>query len=393
MKKLFFVLFLSLTLQLNAFAKTGISFIYINGSNIKDAKIKKWYINGIKKFHPHMKNAFEQEGFTQKRILKNGKYFIEESPLIFSWGDSNHKNSSCANNSKTPKGPIVWFSGKIRSTATNLLHDIIWVQNYHNMNLVLDKLHKTVMAEIQKGNKIIFYGYSSGSFITYDYLLARIPYINIAELFNYANVSKQQRDFVSQHPMKNTCMHALVQNFATLSAEGHIIINNDLNSFEKNYMNLNEATDKVCVPCNAIVGVVNIASPLVLFNSDISDPGFQITYYNRLLYKYIFENDMFWLTVNYREDPLSFPSGRNLTIEEIENRINLAIEPNAGFIYDQSDTKGGFFAMTHLHYLKRTKALANAIAKAYENGYRYQYSKCFEQKNIIKYPQKIDVKP
>lgn len=394
MKKFCLVIFLFFVLQLNAFAKTGISFIYINGSNIKDEKIKKWYLKGVQKFHPYMKNAFEKDPLTRKCLLKDGKYFIKETPVIFSWGDKDHNNSTGINNkSNLSRGLVTWFACKVRSTAKNVLHDIIWVQDYSNMNLVLDKLHETVKAEIQKGNKIVLYGYSSGSFITYDYLLKRTPYINVATLFNSVNVSKEQRDFVSQHPMKNTCVSALEKELAVFSADGHIIIDNDFNSFKENYANLNEETCMVCVPENTVLGIVNIASPLVLFNSDVSDPNYKLTYYNRLLYKYILEDNMFWLTVNYREDALSFPSGRNLTIGEIEDIINLSIEPCTGFIYDQSDTRGGLFAITHLHYLSKTKTLSKKVVKAYEDGYKNQYNDKFKQKTINKCPNNLNLIP
>lgn len=394
MKKLFLVIFLLFVSSLSAFANTGVSFIYINGSNIKDAKIKKWYSKGVQRFHPYMKSAFEQNTFTQQHFLKCGKYFIEKKPVIFSWGDNNHNNSGCSKkNSAMSKGLITWLASQIRSTAKNVLHDIIWVQDYKNMNSVLDKLHKTVCAEIQKGNKVVLYGYSSGSFITYDYLLARTPYINVADYFNSVDVPKAQRDFVFRHPMRNTCMSALVQELAVFSADGHIIIDNDLNPFEKNYMNLNAETDAVCLPDNAVLGIVNIASPLVLFKSDISDPNFKLTYYNRLLYKYILEDDMFWVTVNYREDALSFPTERNLTIEEIENITNLAIEPRTGFIYDQSNTRGGILALSHLRYLSKTKALSKNVVKAYVDGYRYQYGGGCKQNAANKCQKKVEVKP
>ena len=394
MKKLCLVFFLFFALQLNALAKTGISFIYINGSNIKDEKIKKWYLKGVRNFHPCMKNAFEQNPFTQKHFLKCGKYFIEEQPVIFTWGDKDHQNSAIVKEkSATQKGLIVWLASQIRSTAKNVLHDIIWVQNHHNMNLVLDKLHKSMMAEMQKGNKIVLYGYSSGSFITYEYLLSRTSYINVAEFFNSVDVSKEQRDFASQHPMKNTCISALEQKLAVFSADGHFIISKDFESFENSYMNLNAETDAVCVPDKTVLGVINIASPLVLFKSDISDPNFPLTYYNRLLYKYIFENDMFWLTLNYREDALSFPSGKNLTIEEIENITNLAIGPSTGFIYDQSKTKGGILAITHMHYLSQPKTLSKSLVKGYENGYRYQYDDEFKQKNSSNNHKKMNITP
>lgn len=112
MKKIFIVIFLFFLLPLNVFAKTGISFIYINGSNINDAKIHKWYLRGIWKFHPCMKNAFEQNCFTQKCFLKNGQYFIEEMPITFFWGD---KKKYC--DLISPKGLVTRLACRIRLTA------------------------------------------------------------------------------------------------------------------------------------------------------------------------------------------------------------------------------------------------------------------------------------
>ena len=42
--------------------------------------------------------------------------------------------------------------------------------------------------------------------------------------------------------------------------------------------------------------------------------------------KYIIENGLFFITVNYREDPLGFPSTKNLTIDEMEKLANIEIE-------------------------------------------------------------------
>ncbi|MDD3437549.1 MAG: hypothetical protein PHC64_10395 [Candidatus Gastranaerophilales bacterium] len=288
MKKLCLVIFLFFTLPLNVFAKTGISFIYINGSNVNDPQINKWYNKGIRKFHPSIKNAFEQNPSSQKYFLKDGEYFIEEAPVTFFWGDKNYQKSVFAReDSYVSKGLVTWIARQIRKTVLNVLHDIIWAQNFHNMTLILNDLHETVGTELKKCNKIVLYGYSSGSIIAYEYLLTRTPYINVAEFFNSINATKEQIDFVSRYPMKNTCISALMQKIAISSSDGNIILNNDFNSFKKNYMNLNEETYKVCIPDNSVLGVIDIASPLVLFYSDISDPAFQLTYYNKLLYKYI----------------------------------------------------------------------------------------------------------
>lgn len=374
---------------MEASAQTGVSFIYINGSDINNPKIKKWYKNGIQKFHPHMKTAFEKNCFTRKCLLKNGQYVIEQVPVTFYWGDKCY-NGGAQTKQAPCIGAVTRLAKFIRMTAKNVLHDIIWVQKPENLNCVLCDLHQMVTAELQKCNKVILYGYSSGSIIAYEYLLARSPDINVAELMNCACITKEQREFALAHPLKDTCMSAL-QSLGTFSAEGHLTIDTDLNSFKKNYLGLNVQTDAICIPENSVIGVVNIASPLVLFHSDISSPDFRIDYYNRLLYKYILEHDTFWLTVNYREDPMSFPVGKNLELSELEFFTDLDITPCGGFIYDKSDTAGGVRAMAHMSYLGTSKSLSKKIAKAYAEGHSFQY--CHACHNSCKCRRKIYVRP
>lgn len=395
MKKIFLVLCLVFSFQLNCFAKTGISFIYINGSNNNDAKMKNWYEDGVTKLHPYLKKEFENNVLAQKYFLKNGQYFINERPNIFFWGDKSHEDLSFVEKNLTiSKSFSSWFAYQIRSALTKFLHDAIWVQKYRNMLPILDDLHQVVITESEKGNKVVLYGYSAGSFVTYEYLLTRIPYINVVDFFNNVDVSQAEKDFVAKHPMKNTCMNALGQNLAVFSMAGHIVPNKNEELFKTNYMNLNKITDAVCAPNHTVKGIVNFASPLVLFYSDLSDPNYDLTYYNRLLFKYIIENDMFWITVNYRADPLGFPGGRNLTIEEMESAANIDIEPHAGFVYDQSDTWGRNSALaTHTSYWATRSIFSKAVVRAYVNGYRYQYDDNFKSKTVKKIQKRLNITP
>lgn len=385
MKKILLIIFLLLFFQSNCFSQEGITFLYINGSNNNDTKMKNWYENGVKKLHPCLKKSFEGNEFTKQYFLKNGEYSIVEKPLIFFWGDrSKTELDFVENDLNMSKGFSPWVAFQVRSAITHFLHDAIWVQKYHNMLPILEDLHKDIKKETQKGNKTVLFGYSAGSFITYEYLLTRLPYINVMDFFNNTNIPQFEKDFVVQHPVKNTCMTALGTDLAVFSVTGHIIPNDDNQTFRKNYMNLNKLTDEVCTPPASIKGIVNFASPLVLFYSDLSDPNFKLTYYNRLLIKYLIENGMFWLTVNYREDPLGFPCGRNLSIEEMENIANMSIAPGSGFIYDQSDTPGHNAVFTaHTSYWATRRNFSKAIVRAYINGYKHQYDD-YKKHNFIK---------
>jgi len=391
--KRFFLLVLILFFSCGVcFAAEGISFIYINGSNNNDLKMKDWYENGVKNLHPYLKRGFEQNPLSQKYFLKDGKYFINEKPVIFFWGDKSQADLKFVErNLASSKSFSSWSAYQIRLALTKFLHDAIWVQKSYNMSKVTEDLHESVKSEVQKGNKVVLFGYSAGSFVTYEYLQTRLPFLNVADFFNKVETTDDEKDFISKHSMKDTCMVALGHSgLAVFSSTGHVVVNANPEVFKKNYMHLNEFTDSVCAPPGSVKGIVNFASPLVLFYSDLSDPSFDITYYNKLLIKYIIEKDMFWLTVNYRADPLGFPIGRNLSVEEMEQAAKLNIDPHLGFIYDQSDTWGRNSALaTHTSYWTTKRIFSKAVVKAYIDGYRHQYDKEFQKRTLKKYAKEI----
>lgn len=376
-------------------ATKGITFLYINGSNNNDEKMKTWYENGVTRLHPYMKSEFEKNPLARKYFLKDGQYKINAKPNIFFWGYKSHEDLSFVEkNLAISKGISSWFAYQIRFMLTCFLHDAIWVQKYHNMGPILDDLHNSIKAEASHGNSVVLYGYSAGSFVTYQYLLSRLTYINVNDFFKSINVPKEELDFVAKNPKKNTCMRALGEGMAVFSVSGHIIPNPNPESFKKNYLNLDTATDNVCAPNHTVKGIINFASPLVLFYSDLSDPNYDLTYYNRLLFKYIIENDMFWLTVNYRNDPLGFPGGANLTTEEIESATNIDINPNSGFIYDQSDTWSRNSALaTHTSYWATRRIFSKAVVNAYVDGYRHQYDDGFKPKRVLNFQKKFNITP
>ncbi len=47
-------------LQNVCLAQTGVSFVYINGSNNNDEKMRNWYIEGVQKLHPVMKKSLKK---------------------------------------------------------------------------------------------------------------------------------------------------------------------------------------------------------------------------------------------------------------------------------------------------------------------------------------------
>ena len=247
------------------------------------------------------------------------------------------------------------------------------------------------MAEHAKGNKVILYGYSAGTFITYEYLVNRLPYINTKDLFNSVNIADETKKYISENPTNNTCLAALSQaRIGVVSSSGNLLTDVNDQSLRKNYLHLDEATAAACIPQDSVKGIINFASPLVLFYSDVADPQYEQTYYNKLMLKYILENGLFWLTVNFKEDPLGYPTSINLTNDELNQITDINLQHPTGFIYDNSSVWSKRLCLfAHTSYWSAAKTFSKAVAKSFVEGYQFQYDPDVQEK-ILKKRQKLN---
>lgn len=372
MKKLLFLLFLLFFSPVSfAAEEKEIQFIYINGSNNNDKKMTEWFFNGVEKMHPNMVQAFNSSEFVKLKFLKNGKYKISQTPETFFWGDRSNEQIQSLNKQLTF---TKMFSPKLAQTVRSLLahylHDAIWVSHYRNMHPVIEDLHKQVLANYKKGKSVVLYGYSAGSFVTYEYMYNKLPSIDIIDYYNQTNISPEFMKFILDNKKKNTCIDALISSgLAVYSADGNLVPIENKKS-EELYKNLDDYTCEYCIPEGALSGVVNFASPLILFYSDISNPNYPFTYYNKLLYKYLLENEIFWLTVNYADDPLGYSTTKNISYKDLKDKINVDIKQNEGFLYTKSSVKSRrTFLGAHTSYWSTSKKFSKAVVDAYKEGY------------------------
>ena len=379
-----------------SFASDNVSFIYINGSNNNDEQMKNWYENGVRKLHPVLKKKLLNNSDLKKYYSQIGGLNIKDEPVIFFWGDKSKVDLDFVKEQLDLSKAISSTGAYIvRSLFAQYLHDAIWVQKPHNMIPILEDLNKVVKQEAAEGNYVVLYGYSAGTFVTYEYLFNKLPYINLKQIIGMLSTDKDLLDFVEQHPMENTCISALSYHYAgigNVTSTGHLILNQNKEELKQNYLKLNEMTQKACIPPNSVAGVVDFASPLVLFYSDMSDPNYEQNFYNRLLIKYVIENGIFMLTVNFREDPLGFPTNHNVTIDEIAKVIDMPIENPSGVIYDNSGVWGKrpcFLA--HTSYWSARGTFAKAVVKTFVNGYKFQYDPEYQKKVLKKNSKKSEL--
>ncbi len=396
MKKIILILLASVLFQPAVFAQdTNLTFIYINGSNNNDKKMKDWYIKGVNKLHPVMKKKFEKNAQIKKWAQDN-KLVIAETPVIFFWGYNSKTDLDFVkdrlNISKAFSSTLAY---EVRSLLTQFLHDAIWVQKTHNMLPILDELNQQVKQQAQNGQNVILYGYSAGTFVTYQYLFYKLPYIDTQKLLSTLTQDEDVLDFVKDNPAKMTCLSALSYdkgNIGVVTNTGRFVLNQDKEQLKENYLKLDEATENYCAPVGAVRGVVNFASPIPLFYSDVADPEYEMNFGNKYMLKYILENGIYYLTVNFREDPLGFPTSRNLTPAQLEERIDLTFDNPTSVVYDNSSVwskRSALFA--HTSYWSARGTFANGVVKSFVNGTKFYYDKEYQDKILKKKSKKAEV--
>jgi len=387
MKKLLIILLAGvcfLAANNNAFAKnpTLVTFIYINGSNDLDYKnrlsFKEAFVKDVQKMHPQMVKGFEEDEMIQSKFLKNGEFKINPEPVIFYWGDrslpevENIDKGLMAAYKYTPR-----IARKVRGIFAHCLHDAIWVQKYPNMAPIIDDLQTVVKKETDKGNKVVLFGYSAGSFITYQYFLNKFTSIIPGELASQSS-PQEIREIVQEHPVQPTCLDALIEtDLVKLNANGHFYTNPNIKVFESNYRKLDAKTKTACFKSDQVKGVVNFASPLILFYSDLADASTSLNFLSQLMIKNIIENDIFFLTVNYRNDPLGFPAKDNITFKELKNSNTVLakyFKAGNGFFYNKSDLYvPRTFISAHMAYWQTPSRFVKGVVKAYNDGFNNFY--------------------
>lgn len=388
MKKILVLFALLLLFANQCFAVENLTFLYINGSNNNDEKMKNWYINGVSKLHPVIKEKFEKNP-SVKQWAKENELVINSEPQIFFWGyDSKTDLDFVKERLNISKAYSSFIAYEVRSLLTQFMHDAIWVQKDHNMLPILDELNNQVKSLAQQNQNVVLYGYSAGTFVTYQYMIHKLPYIKLEKFLTSIKNDDDFVEFVKNNPRKDTCLSALMHdkgNLGVLANDGHFVLNQDNEVLKKNYLNIDAMTDLYCAPPNRVKAIVNFASPLPLFYSDLADKNYEMTFYNKYLLKYLMENGLYFLTVNFREDPLGFPSADNVTIEQMEQLLGFKFNNPKGVVYNNSNIwskRSAFIA--HTSYWSARGCFANAIVQSFVDGTKFLYDKDYQEKVLKK---------
>ena len=377
MKKILIALFILVFSNSLAFAqdnKTPINFIYVHGSDQGTVEEFDVWMN---RMHPDMKKNLEANTTVQKVLLKNAS--IKENPDMLYWADKTQKDKAIMEVGLKIADPISpAIAQGARSMVSHLLHDAIWLQRYTNMGPILNDLNNKVIANYKKGEKTVIVGYSAGTFITYQYLLTKERFLNVAEYYNKfketLKLTPEEEKLFKKYAPANTCIDAIVDSkIGIMTVNGGLIANPNLQERRNNFMNLKKQTELSCAPENAISGVINFGSPISVFYSELSDEESQLCYFSRKMLLGLVETGKFFLTVNYNKDPLGIPV-ENVTFNTLKQRDEAkALKNGGGFRYDKMIPGGKNVIAAHLKYWDLTNSYTKSVAKSFEEGYNQFY--------------------
>ena len=347
------IIFLFIIFPINI-AFCDVNFLYTHGSYEEGVD---FFNNVSKKLHKNIEKELNKSDIFKKNVLDIEK--INPIPLTYYWGEKTLASLDKINkgfdvsNIYAPK-----LSDFIKVKLAHTMHDTIWISFYPNMLNILDDINNIAIDKYRNKDSLILLGYSSGAIITYNYLLFKIPYINTMNFFHDNNIEN-----------KNTCLSALIKsNLIDLN------INWDLknaDNYKKKLKNIDCYTMMYCNPHN-IKGVINFGSPILFFEDEYYK-GDAFKMFNNLLIKYIIENNIFFLTVNYKDDPFSVNTPQNFEYSKFKTKN---VKNGSGFIYEYNNFKSyKTFLKSHNAYWTSRKQFARNVKKAYEEGFINFYNK------------------
>ncbi len=355
-----------------------VDIIYIHGAyETRDA-----FNNSVRNVHDDMVKQFQNDPFMYKNLLDNGNKKIGEKEIIFFWADQTEENQKILDKALAYVKNVGTFISRFgRETLSHLLHDAIWISKPVNYTPLLNDLLKVVKEEYSKGNQVILYGYSAGSLLASEYLTQKMPIIDLNEVKNAANddsyMSRYFAQTVKKHKFKPTCLDALKESKLVFYTDNdEFVANPDISFLKREFPNLDTYTDKYCSPQGALKGVVVFGAPLTIFDSSAPQEGSSSNQLMQLAMKYLVENNVFFLVVNYENDFIGMPLAGKPTLNDLQNSQSLGdITPNGGFLYDATGVKcrTNIFS-SHMAYWSNGKRFAKSIVKAYNDGYKYFYS-------------------
>lgn len=365
-----------------------LKFVYIHGTNQNTAASKGKFNADVAMLHPHIKSALENEPLAREHLLNQGKMTIDPESLNFFWGDKSHLAIEAVRRNvalpELSKG-VLKLGDRGRKKMAFMLHDAVWVEQQTNKKAIVSSLYDAVS---KTGTQpIMLMGHSAGSLVTFDFLMYRLPYLDLQDFAQDLHANPDMLAKIKANGSQYTCLEALLASSAIkYDPQGKLVpyfsgieskIPPDLlDTFRNQWLTtFPDYTRQYCLPQNKVRGLVTFGSPLALFYSLAANPEKDESYLVASMIHYMLANNIAWLHVNHWDDIIALPlPGKARILEKVDERLKKPAELNGGFVESYIYTgSGATFISAHSWYWRRPASFSKTVAKAYKIGYQDWY--------------------
>jgi hypothetical protein len=367
----------------------ALKFVYVHGTNQNTPESHHLFQQRVANLHPHIMAALEHDALAKAHLLDGGKMTIDPITLDFFWGDQSQVSIEAVRRNvfipQLNRG-FLKLGERARKKLAFTLHDAIWVEQQTNKKAIISALFDQVA---KTGDQpIMLMGHSAGSLVTFNFLMYRLPYIEIQDFGRELRADPSVLSQLEASGMKYTCLEALLSSSGIrYDAHGKLVpffsgiepqLPPELISlYRRQWLeNMPRFTRQYCLPENKVRGMVTFGSPLALFYSLAVNPEKDESYLTMSMANYMLGHHMVWLHVNHWDDFIALPlADRERVLMLITQRLGKSPALNGGFVENYIYEGGGAtFVHAHSWYWTRPDAFAKSVAKAYHEGYEDWYS-------------------
>jgi len=361
-----------------------LKFVYVHGTNQNAAESQQKFTREVAGLQPYLKAALEQEPLAEAHLLDGGRMKIDPQTLDFFWGDKSHVSIEAVRRNiflpQLNRG-FLKLGERSRKKLAFTLHDAIWVEQQSNKKAIIGDLFEQVS---KTGTQpIMLLGHSAGSLVTFNFLLYRLPYLDMRDFAQELRVSPEVMSKLQAGGDSYTCLEALLSS-SGIRYDVHGKLSPFFTGIEPQlppellslyrtqwFESMPRFTQQYCLPQNKVRGMVTFGSPLALFYSLAANPEKDESYLTMSMVSYMLAHNIAWLHVNHWDDFIALPlPGRKRVIEVTTRRLSHPLVMNGGFVENYIYQGGGAtFVHAHSWYWTRPRAFAQAVARAYHDGY------------------------
>lgn len=371
-------------LSLQAGYAESVSFVYVHGVNNHQLTSDEVVQKRFKKLHEALLEDLSEDRAATEILTHSNRYSVAEKPSVFYWGNINQNSVSSLrqelNFFKKNQSRVAAF---LQSEVATVIQDFFWLVRQSNQNKIMTALEQHIAKDVPKDNRIVLYAHSGGAIIAFQYLLHYLPYLDVAHFVSQdPGIPDEVKLKAEALALKPTCLNALLASqlvhfnsqgeMATYlsGAQGEHLTDSDWVEFIDKLEYLQLQSPKVCTQPSRVRGLVTFGNPLfALLPMDKDETGMEAQL-NRLMLRYMLENDMFWLNLNRINDPVGYSISNEQIIASLRPDYGLLSESqDRGFIYNNVDTSGRiYFYRAHSSYLSRPSSFSKFVWESLKEG-------------------------